>query len=253
MPENRFNGNGPVTLGGAALGDLVSWEFKPEPKLDELEHLTSAVTERVHVNGGWTATLKLEYNYTPRGLSAIQIGSWTGANVSEWSFDAEGKVEECTGPMDLWQVYQLTRMDWALSATKWQSTADWKVFLAMLQAQIANGSAVSIRTPYGNGQGLLGPLTLGADGKPAKAALDIKPGGSTFTTSDALVGLIKTAADQVLAQGYADPVAITLAYNQSRALGSGLVYPTKVSYKGPVGKVTCDVEVRGTGAFTFAS
>ena len=253
MPEEtRFVGNGPVALGGSQIVDVVSWEFKPEFKLDELQLLKDPSAINVPVNAGWTGSLKMEFAYTPRSLSAIAFGAWQGINVEEWGLDVEGNVEECTSPGDLWKVFQMTTFKWSMSAKKWQSTVDWRTFQTMFNNQLNAGQSVQCTTPYGNGAAYLGPLTFGADGKPASANIELRPALATFVSTNALVQHILTAANSVLQNGFATPLSLTLGYNPARSFGSGTCFVSKASFKGPVGKVTCDVEVQGTGTFNFA-
>lgn len=252
MSETRFVGNGPASLDSSALSDLVSWEFKPEFEMEEVQHLAEYVEKSVPVNAGWTASLKMEYAYTPRALSAIAFGSWQGINVSEWGMTAEGKIEECTGPNDPWKMFQMTQMKWQMSADKWQAVSDWQTFQRMFAAQLASGTPVSCTTPFGAGSAFLGPLSFGADGKPAKTNIELTPAAGTFTSSNVLVQKIIAAAVSVLQNGYAVPLPLALSYNPGRAFGAGSCFISKVDFKGPVGKVTCDVEVQGVGAWTFA-
>jgi hypothetical protein len=250
--DTRFNGNGPVTLGSTALADYVEWGLKFDPKLEEVQHLRETTTKRLPVNVGWTGSIKFEYLQLARQLSSIAIGSWVGANVEEWTFEVEAKMEENTGPGDKWKVFNPTVIDYSLKATKWQALSDYKTFTSMLQTQANTpGSTVQATTPFGSGLCVLGPLDFTADGKPAKSEIELRPAAGTFTAVHSLVQMIMTAGTEVLTQGYATALGASFMYTAALGLGSGTCYVSKASFKAPVGKITADVELQGTGEFTF--
>lgn len=245
----RIASKGPVYLAGAPVADASEWSVDVDAKLEDVPNLTRAVETNVPVNYGWDGSIKLEYALTPLGLgSGIGFGNWNGVDVAEWEFSAEADIEECTGAADLWRVHQYVQMKWDASASKWQATDHFKLFVQMLQAQGLSNQPVSFRSPFADGAAYLEKGEFAADGKPQKNKLSLKPAAGAFTPKNQWVAAIHQAAVSILQSGYAPPVAVRLHYATGLPFLQGDALIKKVSFTCPVGNVTGTIEFQGTGA-----
>lgn len=236
---------GTLTLNGASIDNISEWSVDITGKADEVANFSDAFKKRIHVNSGWTASIKGEIAEAGRTAGSIAVGSWAGLEVIEYTFSAECKIDDVTGQADDWQVFQCVDGDASFTADKWVESSTYEVFLDLLATQSSTPYAlVAFSSPFGSGTGVIDKATVTNPSGPTKEKIDVKIGGGTLTSTDTFISYINTALTAILSGGVATPIALVTP------AGGGNCFVKKVEYKAPAGKVTFSIELQGTGAFS---
>ncbi len=254
MAGERLIYRGPVKLGLIATPPTVAnWAkvaLNLPVTLEDVADATIGYQQRVHGNVDWTATIDFELPLMGRNLTpALSIGGYTGVLFREWSLTVEATLREGTGGTDDWKQYTPEVYDWSIEASKWESTASYAAFVALVQAQSATAwAAVAFASQYGSGDVLLDKADWKGGGEIRNESLSGKGTDGGLTSSDTYITLITAAIAQCLTDGFATAIKLDLA-----DMGYGLCHAKSVKYTAASqGKVTGAVEVQGTGAWTEA-
>lgn len=249
--SNELNGRGGVVrFGGAEISDLAGWNWDGDLSLEEIKRLAYGTKRSIVKNIGWKVTAEISLDILTRQAGTIGIGTWTGFNLQEYSFEASAALQETTGALDIWQTFNPNEMSWQLEASRWDTADQFAIFAAMaINGAIDPTVTVNVATPFGNGIGVMDKTGIKADDNSIKSNLSVQSGSGDMPTAgtylSGYLGYITAAIQSVLTQGYAAPLQLELPRG-----GSGMAFLQKMKVTCPAGVIKGSLEFQGSGVFT---